>query len=81
MVGERRDAFIGIDVGFAKDKLLPVSVCVMSDAKQLDVLPVRASFDKPPAGSGNVLPWTSRCGTNLPWTYWRGSAGWSGPSS
>ncbi len=55
MDGEIQDAFIGIDVAFAKNKVLPVSVCVRPKGKFLDILPLRVSFDKPPAGRGNVL--------------------------
>lgn len=48
------DAFMGIDVAFAKNKVLPVSVCTGSDGKPLNVLPLKLSFEKPPAGRGNV---------------------------
>jgi hypothetical protein len=50
-----QDAFVGIDVAFAKNKVLPASVCVRPAGKPLDILPLRASFEKPPAGRGNVL--------------------------
>jgi hypothetical protein len=49
-----QDAFVGIDVAFAKNKVLPVSVCVRPDGKSVDILPLRVSFGKPPAGQGNV---------------------------
>jgi hypothetical protein len=55
MAGKPQDAFVGIDVAFAKNKVLPVSVCVRADGKTLKILPLRVSFDKPPAGRGNVL--------------------------
>jgi hypothetical protein len=50
-----QDAFVGIDVAFAKNKVLPVSVCVKPTGRPLDILPLRVSFRKPPAGRGNVL--------------------------
>jgi hypothetical protein len=52
---EQQDAFVGIDVAFAKKKVLPVSVCARPAGKQMDILPLRMSFDKPPSGLGNVL--------------------------
>ena len=55
MDGDIQDAYMGIDVAFAKNKVLPVSVCVRPKGKPLDSLPLRVSFDKPPAGRGNVL--------------------------
>lgn len=48
-----RDAFVGIDVAFARGKRLPVSVCIRS-AGSLEVLALRSSYEKPPAGYGNV---------------------------
>jgi hypothetical protein len=55
MSADQRDAFVGIDVAFAKNKVLPVSVCVKPEGRPLDILPLRVSFEKPPAGRGNVL--------------------------
>lgn len=49
------DAFVGIDVAFAKKKVLPVSVCKAVAGKRIDILPLRVSFEKPPVGRGNVL--------------------------
>jgi hypothetical protein len=51
---EAQDAFVGIDVAFAKRKVLPVSVCARGRAGLLDILPIRVAFEKPPAGRGNV---------------------------
>lgn len=50
-----RDAFVGIDVAFAKKKVLPISVCTTVAGKLLEILPLRVSFEKPPVGRGNVL--------------------------
>lgn len=47
------DAFVGIDVAFAKRKLLPLAVCTVSDG-HLIPLPLRSWRRKPPRGSGNV---------------------------
>ena len=55
MSADQRDAFVGIDVAFAKNKVLPVSVCLRPKGRPLDILPLRVSFEKPPAGRGNVL--------------------------
>jgi hypothetical protein len=55
MGAEPQDAFVGMDVAFAKNKVLPVSVCVRPAGRPLDILPLRVSFEKPPAGRGNVL--------------------------
>lgn len=55
MSGDQQDAFVGIDVAFAKKKVLPVSVCVRPEGRPLDILPLRVSLEKPPAGRGNVL--------------------------
>jgi predicted nuclease with RNAse H fold len=52
---EVQDAFVGIDVAFAKRKALPVSVCVTGRARILEILPLRVAFEKPPLGRGNVL--------------------------
>lgn len=49
------DAFMGIDVAFAKKKVLPVSVCTSFAGKRFDILPLRVSFEKPPVGRGNVF--------------------------
>jgi hypothetical protein len=48
------EAFIGIDVAFAKKKVLPVSVCRVINGKGLDIVPLKVSFEKPPIGRGNV---------------------------
>lgn len=50
----RADAFVGIDVAFAKKKVLPVSVCTAKAENRLDILPLRVAFEKPPSGRGNV---------------------------
>src|SRR5262245_1417384 len=55
MSADQQDAFLGIDVAFAKKKVLPVSVCIRPAGRPLDILPLRVSFEKPPAGRGNVL--------------------------
>src|SRR5690242_6349184 len=55
MERNHEDAFVGIDVAFAKKKLLPLSVCIRVNGKGLDILPLRVSFEKPPAGRGNVM--------------------------
>jgi hypothetical protein len=55
MSADHHDAFVGIDVAFAKNKVLPVSVCIRPARRPLDILPLRVSFGKPPAGRGNVL--------------------------
>jgi Protein of unknown function (DUF429) len=49
------DASIGIDVAFAKNKRLPVSVCFKPPETALDILPLRFNFEPPPIGRGNVL--------------------------
>jgi hypothetical protein len=54
MGAAQQDAFLGIDVAFAKNKVLPVSVCVRPLGRPVDILPLRVSFEKPPAGRGNV---------------------------
>ncbi len=54
-MGNRPDAFVGIDVAFAKKKLLPVSVCTAVAETGIDILPLRVAFEKPPVGRGNVL--------------------------
>jgi len=51
---KRTDAFVGIDVAFAKKKVLPVSVCASEAGTALDILPLRVTFEKPPVGRGNV---------------------------
>jgi hypothetical protein len=38
----------------AKKKVLPVSVCLQSAGGSADILPLRVSLQKPPAGNGNV---------------------------
>jgi hypothetical protein len=55
MSADQQNAFVGIDVAFAKNTVLPVSVCVRPAEGRLDILPLRVSFEKPPAGRGNVL--------------------------
>jgi len=50
----QRDAFVGIDVAFAKKKVLPVSVCTSGLGSKIDILPLRVAFEKPPVGRGNV---------------------------
>ncbi|MBJ6727172.1 DUF429 domain-containing protein [Geomesophilobacter sediminis] len=48
------DAYAGIDIAFAKKKLLPVSVCAWRDGV-LEPLPLRsATAPLPPQGSGNA---------------------------
>ena len=54
MNGDQQDAFVGIDVAFAKKKVLPLSVCIRPAGRPLEILPLRVSFEKPPAGRGNV---------------------------
>lgn len=46
------EAFVGIDVSFAKKKRLPVCVCIKQES-QLTPLPLRRSPLRPPRGSGN----------------------------
>lgn len=55
MGADQQEALVGIDVAFAKKKVLPVSVCVRPAGRPLDILPLQVSFQKPPAGRGNVL--------------------------
>jgi len=45
--------YVGIDVAYAKRKRLPICVGKRNGAA-LDVLPLRDSFPKPPAGRGNI---------------------------
>lgn len=48
------DAYAGIDIAFAKKKLLPISVCVWRDGV-LEPLPLRSTTTPvPPQGSGNA---------------------------
>jgi hypothetical protein len=48
------EAYVGIDVAFAKKKFLPISVCVWRDGS-LEPLPLRSkSAPIPPRGSGNA---------------------------
>lgn len=47
-------AYAGIDVACAKNKALPISVCVQRDGK-LAPLPLRTAAFTPPRGGGNVL--------------------------
>ncbi len=55
MSADHQDAFVGIDVAFAKNKVLPVSVCIRPAGRPLDILPLRVLFQKPPAGRGDAL--------------------------
>ena len=48
------DAFVGIDVAFAKNKRLPISICTWRDGR-LVPLPLRQLDLTPPRGSGNRL--------------------------
>ena len=48
----RNPAYVGIDVAFAKDKYLPVSICLREQG-QLLPLPLRSATVKPPRGQGN----------------------------
>jgi hypothetical protein len=54
MIENRLDAFVGIDVAFAKKKVLPVSVSTVGTGTPVDILPLRVAFEKPPIGRGNV---------------------------
>jgi len=47
------DAFVGIDVAFAKRKPLPVSICTWRDGR-LEPFPLRQLRRQPPRGRGNV---------------------------
>lgn len=47
------EAYVGIDVAYAKKKRLPVVVCVRRD-DVLEALPLRLGRVKPPAGEGNA---------------------------
>ncbi len=47
------DAYAGIDLAFAKDKLLPISVCVIREGR-LEPLHLRSKIPtRPPRGQGN----------------------------
>src|SRR6185436_1030221 len=47
------DAFVGIDVAFAKRKRLPLCVCVR-EGQRLRLIPLKGhDLPKPPAGKGN----------------------------
>jgi hypothetical protein len=48
------DAFVGIDVAFAKGKRLPVCVCTWQDGRLVPV-PLRRLGFGPPVGEGNVV--------------------------
>lgn len=52
-INKMKQAFAGIDVAFAKNKRLPVAVCVLSHAG-LEPLPLRRAAIKPPVGKGNA---------------------------
>jgi hypothetical protein len=54
MFEKKRDAYVGIDVAFAKKKVLPVSVCTSDTGLKIEILPLRVAFEKPPVGRGNV---------------------------
>ncbi len=47
------NAFVGIDVAFAKTKRLPVVVGIINDGR-LEPLPLRTASARPPRGSGNA---------------------------
>ena len=47
------EAYVGIDVAFAKAKRLPIVVCIRR-AGVLEPLPLRTASVKPPAGEGNA---------------------------
>jgi hypothetical protein len=47
------EAYAGIDVAFAKQKRLPIAVCVLRGAA-LEPLPLRSATPKPPRGKGNA---------------------------
>src|SRR5579862_8035912 len=47
------EAYAGIDVAFAKNKRLPLVVCVRRQAR-LKPLPLRSAAAKPPVGQGNA---------------------------
>jgi hypothetical protein len=53
-MNRKLDAFVGIDVAFAKKKVLPVSVCTVGTGTAIDILPLRVAFENPPVGRGNV---------------------------
>jgi hypothetical protein len=47
-----QDIYVGIDVAFAKRKRLPICACTTT-GNDIDVLPMRSTFKKPPSGRGN----------------------------
>lgn len=48
-----RPAFVGVDVAFARDKVLPISICFW-DGGRLVPIPLRQLHVLPPRGSGNA---------------------------
>lgn len=54
------DAFVGIDVAFAKRKFLPVSICTWHDGR-LEPRPLLKHPRKPPRGQGNVATLDDDC--------------------
>jgi hypothetical protein len=48
-----RDAYVGIDVAFAKGKQLPISICTWQDGRLLPQ-PLRLLAPRPPRGAGNA---------------------------
>jgi hypothetical protein len=72
MSADHQDAFVGVDVAFANKKVLPVSVCIRPSGRALDILPLRVSFEKPPAGRGNVLALDDLCAASSPRPCWIG---------
>jgi len=53
MVNRKAEAFVGIDLAFAKNKLLPICVCTISDGL-LTPLELKSPRLKPPRGKGNA---------------------------
>ena len=48
------EVYVGIDVAFAKNKYLPISVCFHKDSKLCPILLKSKSTVTPPRGSGNA---------------------------
>lgn len=48
------EAFVGIDVAFAKAKRFPICVLARQADRVPAILPLRSMFEKPPAGKGNA---------------------------
>src|SRR5882672_4834359 len=57
---EQMDAFVGIDVAFAKRKRLPVSICVWDTGRLIPLQIAERDAPLPPRGSGNVAALDSR---------------------